>query len=120
MDAAQVDCELAVDEHPDIVVAGEVEGVGLALVELEPVAHLAGEAEVVHDHVPGVVDLFRPRLRGVVVGRNLGVIPVLREVVVVDGEEARVAIHLRNDELGAVRTVGGGAAPRQHLFPLGG
>jgi hypothetical protein len=42
--AAEVDRELLVDEHPDVVVAGEVEL--LAALVLEPVADLAREVEV--------------------------------------------------------------------------
>ena len=45
MDAAQVDRQLAVDEHPDVVVTGEVELLAALVGEL--VAQLAGEVEVV-------------------------------------------------------------------------
>ena len=101
--AAEIDGELAVDEHPDVVVADELQRLAAAV--LEPVAHLAGEAEVVRHVIvvaaPEIVDL-RP-------ARRLG------PSAVVDGEERRrepadrrrVAPHLRVvvDE-GAVRLPG--------------
>ena len=59
----RVDGELAVDEHPDVVVAGEVEDLAAAV--RERVVELAGEGEVVrrcrlHRSVCGFA-AFQPR-----------------------------------------------------------
>lgn len=45
MDSAQVDGESAVDEHPHVVVAGEVQS--FAACVLEPVVHFAGKVKIV-------------------------------------------------------------------------
>ena len=68
MNAPQVHRQLAIDEDPDIIVTREIERVLLARRIAEPVAHLAGEAEVVQG-------LRRPWLVGPVAavhGRGLG------------------------------------------------
>ena len=49
VDAAQVDCEVAVDERPDVVVSGEIERWLLARIVGERIVQLAGEREVVED-----------------------------------------------------------------------
>src|SRR6185312_6118365 len=108
VDGAQVDRELAVDEHPDVVVAREIQRVALGRVVLEPVADLAGEAEVV---------LGRPGFRRVapagVVGRRDGRRDPLagrRERVAVDREEGRRPIQQPALVDGGVAAVLRGAA----------
>ena len=91
VDAAEIDGELSIDEHPHVVVADELQDLSAAV--LEPVANLAGEAVVVRHLIAvaaGEIGDLRPARR-------------LRPSLAVDREERRrdpadrrrVAPHLR-------------------------
>src|SRR5262245_1488722 len=101
VDAAEIDGEPLVDEQPDVVVTQEVQRVRGLRVVLEPVTHLAGEAEVVRRHprllrearAVGYVDARRVALRR------------RREGVAVDREEERRSIHDTGPEHGRVVSI---------------
>jgi len=120
---AEVHRQPAVDEDPDVVVAGELEAIRLAGVVLEPVADLAREAEVVLAVLAGDGGLGRPVARGLVElvirrgdagGGQLG---GGREGVAVDREEERIAVGFF-DEVGALVGVPVAVAAQERVAEL--
>ncbi len=119
---AQVDRQLPVDEDPEVVVAHEVELVALGSIVLEPVAHLAREAEVVLALIAVRVQI--PWNRWIVKGGNLRAGKLgRRKGVVVDGEEERIAVDARLPlfAIGAVAVHVGAACelPKRQLAGVG-
>ena len=121
VNAAQVDGQLAVDVHPDVVVTGKVELLAPLVSEL--VAQLAGEVEVAADAVVVVVELTGggARVPPQVIERvEVGIAVLIDDRSGVGGDlgeqERRGVVHrVEIDEL-AVGARGAGATVRAALF----